>query len=33
VWEDLDYVDVLGGEHGIEGIRESGIPVADQESE
>jgi hypothetical protein len=27
---DLDHVDALGGEHGIEGISELGIPVADQ---
>ena len=28
---DVDHVDALGGEHGIEGISELGIPVADQE--
>jgi hypothetical protein len=29
---DRDHVDALGGEHGIEGIRELGIPVADQKT-
>ena len=30
---DLDHGDGFGAEHGIEGISEFGIPVADQEKE
>ena len=30
---DLDHVDAFGGEDGIEGVGELGVPVADQEAE
>jgi hypothetical protein len=30
---DLDHVDVLGAEDGVEGVGELGVPVADEEAE